>query len=114
MSLSKKKNQQSWKQEDMTGNEEKNKLVETEQEITDKRNKQSQLHLLKYIYIYIFKCILEKLEESMNTMRRTMEDIKIYLGLLKMKITLYGINSRICPAKENITEFEDMKRNYPK
>lgn len=43
-----------------------------------------------------------------------MEDIKIYLGLLKMKITLYGINSRICPAKENITEFEDMKRNYPK
>lgn len=52
MAFNKKIGRKAMKQEDMVNNEEK-KLVETEQGMTDTRNKQSWLHLLKIFLMYI-------------------------------------------------------------
>lgn len=69
------------KQEYMT-NKQKNKLVEKDQEIVGKRNKMERE----------CKIYTKKIEEDMNNMR-TMKDIKIYIELIYMKVTLYGINT---------------------
>lgn len=68
----------------------RNILVETDQEVTDKKQASKGISIRN---INNTKCVFKKLEEIMNGMRGTMEDTKIYIGLLQMKITVYGINN---------------------
>lgn len=95
------------KQGYMTNNEQKNKLVETDQEIVDKRNK-----LAREYKIYTknkTKQTQNKTEGGMNNMR-TMKDIKIYIELIYMKVTLYGINTILGTAEENTVNLKTSRK----
>lgn len=92
------------KQGYMTNNEQKNKLVETDQEIVDKRNK-----LAREYKIYTKKKQQNKTEGGMDNMR-TMKDIKIYIELIYMKVTLYGINTILGTAEENTANLKTSRK----